>query len=750
MQTLILRYLLGLFLGCVLGLSPQALLAQTTTNSLAAEEDATNGWSRDKVSQMSQQAAIEEQKSRQAESEANAQRLGVPLAALQQQTRKWIELKTLLNELIIEVEKRSHLNDDLDNIRKLQESFAKEGWSQKPPYTISDYDRLMAEQDALRQNAKTTELALNTAKQNIAQTLDRLEETRKHSRQLIEQLGKESSPAAEWRTRGAQLDTQLAEARFELEKSSEKNLRLEQQVTDQRNRLLQDQASWVKARIEYRTEDIQSHEQALAEKRKELQKNLALLLNKKRDADQNWIQAQTEGQKSAKTPAGTNGQNALKGLDRWRKTYQTAIDQTTDMLRLLDQQAVAWQRRFSLLKGPIERDTLISWNKESLQKLDALERQLFLEQQRQNDVWRQINTAESIAGNNSNLSGSEADRTEIKALQQMAAFGMDYITAISTTQNLERRLKDDIEDHLDQIPISYQIGRIWAQAKAVWNYELWVIDDRPLTVKKILVALVILIAGIVITKVLIRRLAEKILHRPQVKPTTAAAIEKLLLYTSYLLVVLFALRMVNIPLTAFAFFGGAIAIGLGFGAQNLINNFISGFIIMGEQPISIGDLIEVDGLLGEVEEVGARCTRIRTGENIHILVPNSSFLEKNITNWTHSDRRIRAHINLGVMYGSPVAQVQRLLLQVCSEFTEIHSKPEPIVLFTDFGDNALIFEVHFWITVQRVIQRRMIESSLRFRIDETFRQAGIVIAFPQRDVHLDTVKPLHVKLLPTD
>ena len=213
------------------------------------------------------------------------------------------------------------------------------------------------------------------------------------------------------------------------------------------------------------------------------------------------------------------------------------------------------------------------------------------------------------------------------------------------------------------------------------------------------------------------------------------------------MIFLFALRLINVPLTAFAFLGGAIAIGVGFGAQNLINNFISGFIIMAEQPIGIGNLIELDGVIGMVEEIGARCTRVRTGENIHILVPNSAFLEKNITNWTLSDNEIRTKVTLGVVYGSPVRKVEELLIKAAKENAMVLKNPEPFVIFTDFGDNALIFEVHFWIIVRRVIERKLIESNVRFRIDDLFREAGIVIAFPQRDIHIDAARPLELHLV---
>ncbi len=281
----------------------------------------------------------------------------------------------------------------------------------------------------------------------------------------------------------------------------------------------------------------------------------------------------------------------------------------------------------------------------------------------------------------------------------------------------------------------------------LWQFKIIVIDNHPVTVGKLIIALLVLVVGFLVVRISFRFMGSRILSKTPLKKSTASAIEKMFTYFAYLLVLLFALRMVNIPLAAFAFFGGAIAIGVGFGAQNIINNFISGFIIMTERPITIGNLVEIEGVLGEVEDIGARCTRIRTGENIHILVPNSSFLEKNITNWTLSDNKIRTKVVTGVVYGSPVRQVEELLIMAAKENEKILKSPEPFVVFNDFGDSALVFEVYFWITIRRIIERRLIESSVRFRIDDLFREAGIVIAFPQQDVHLDTTRPLELRLM---
>lgn len=281
----------------------------------------------------------------------------------------------------------------------------------------------------------------------------------------------------------------------------------------------------------------------------------------------------------------------------------------------------------------------------------------------------------------------------------------------------------------------------------ILDLKIMVLGDNPITIGKLVIALLFLILGIIVAKIIFRAVGNRLMSQTHLKKNTALAIAKVLTYLAYLVVILSALKMVNIPLTAFAFLGGAIAIGVGFGAQNIINNFISGFILMAEQPINIGDFIEVDGLVGEVESIGSRCTRVRTGENIHILVPNSAFLEKNITNWTLSDKKIRTKVIAGVIYGSPVRKVEELLLRAADENEKVLKDPKPFVIFAEFGDNALVFEVYFWISIQSIIERRLIESSLRFRIDDHFRDAGIVIAFPQRDVHLDARGPLELRLV---
>ncbi|MDY6862199.1 MAG: mechanosensitive ion channel, partial [Thermodesulfobacteriota bacterium] len=177
---------------------------------------------------------------------------------------------------------------------------------------------------------------------------------------------------------------------------------------------------------------------------------------------------------------------------------------------------------------------------------------------------------------------------------------------------------------------------------------------------------------------------------------------------------------------------------------------LSGLVLMIERPIKIGDIVELENIYGTVEWVGARSTRIKTFDNLRLVVPNSTLLQNKIINWSLTDDIVRREIVVGVIYGSPTKEVESLIRQAAVEHPLVEKHPEPVIMFKDFGDNALIFGMFIWVRLSKTAMVNkyilQVESDIRFRIDELFRQHNIVIAFPQRDVHLDTVKPLEIKI----
>jgi len=281
----------------------------------------------------------------------------------------------------------------------------------------------------------------------------------------------------------------------------------------------------------------------------------------------------------------------------------------------------------------------------------------------------------------------------------------------------------------------------------IWNAELFRVGGEPLLVSSVIMAVLLVIAGYVLSRFASRAIARTAAHRVSLAPGAAFAIQSLSFYALFIAFIFTSLSIVSFPLTVFTIAGGAAAIGVGFGSQNVMNNFISGLILLFERPIRAGDLVSVGGTHGIVEHIGARSTSIRSPNNTQLIVPNSFLVENSLINYTLSDDLQRTSIVVGVVYGSPVREVERLLHQAVLEQDGIKKDRPPVVLFNDFGDNSLVFEVLFWIQARSILERRLVESAVRFRVDELFRAAHIVIAFPQRDVHLDTLRPLEVRVV---
>ena len=206
------------------------------------------------------------------------------------------------------------------------------------------------------------------------------------------------------------------------------------------------------------------------------------------------------------------------------------------------------------------------------------------------------------------------------------------------------------------------------------------------------------------------------------------------------------LAFLKIPLTVFAFFGGALAIGLGFGMQTLIKNFISGIIVLAERKVRVGDILDVDGIVGTVVEVNTRSSIIRSADDVETMIPNSVFLENRVTNWTLSTAKMRRNLTLGVAYGTDPRQVMEILTESAGRHGKICKEPAPFAVFDDFGDNALIFSLYFWVDMHGSGNAMVVASDLRLMIEKRFTEAGIGIPFPQRDMHLTTDKPIQVEI----
>ena len=350
------------------------------------------------------------------------------------------------------------------------------------------------------------------------------------------------------------------------------------------------------------------------------------------------------------------------------------------------------------------------------------------------------------------LAGSDAETT--------ATDPTELRDAVSAVRKLRRQIGFAITD-LDGTSLRDRgtplINKLTAGLLSLWETELYLVEEtdivdgekvalyRPITIGKLVRLAIILVVGWWILRFLSRRVTARLMRRQRVSKSAADQIGKWSFDLGLCLLVLYGLHTVRIPLTAFAFLGGALAIGVGFGTQTLLKNFISGIILLFERPLKVGDVVEVENITGTIKQIGMRASVIHHFDGIDTLVPNSLLLENQLTNWTYSNSIIRHSVTLGVAYGSDAREVTRLLLEVAEHHGLVLKDPAVEVRFDDFGPDALVFILFFWLDSKK-IGRFQLASDLRYMIDKAFTEAGIVIAFPQRDIHFDADKPLRIEL----
>lgn len=286
--------------------------------------------------------------------------------------------------------------------------------------------------------------------------------------------------------------------------------------------------------------------------------------------------------------------------------------------------------------------------------------------------------------------------------------------------------------------------------RPVFDLKLWSVDGDAITMGRFGVSMAILVIGIIISVVLRRMLEKQLAAHTRLSPTAISAFSRLIFFCLVFMWVMTSLDVLHIPITAFAFLGGTLAVGLGFGAKDIISNFISGFILMAERPIKIGDVVEVEEEIGKVEAIGIRSTRIHTENNVHIIIPNSDFLSKKIINWTLQDNMVLTPIAVGVAYGTDTQRATRIMISAARGAEGVLPEPAPFVLFWDIADSSLVFQVYFAAVVHNKMERWTMESRVRYAVVDALTEAGIVIAFPQRDIHVDAAKPIPVRIAPNE
>jgi small-conductance mechanosensitive channel len=279
------------------------------------------------------------------------------------------------------------------------------------------------------------------------------------------------------------------------------------------------------------------------------------------------------------------------------------------------------------------------------------------------------------------------------------------------------------------------LSQWWTVIQKVINYPLFELGDNDLTLSRILKLLVLVALVLVAERYLRRILRRRVLARTKLEPDLQYAVSRFVGYCFIAVGLFFALKVIHLDLSAFALIVGGLGVGIGFGLQNIISNFVSGLIILAERPIAIGHRIEVGNVAGQVTQIKMRSTTVVTNDNITIIVPNLNFITSAVTNWSYGDPKVRMRLPLGVAYGSDIEQLRRVLLDVAAENPAVLVEPAPTVRFLGFGDSALNFELAVW-TIEMAQHPTCFRSDLYFALERKLREHQIEIPFPQRDLHL--------------
>ncbi|WP_346836806.1 mechanosensitive ion channel domain-containing protein [Microbulbifer sp. SAOS-129_SWC] len=664
---------------------------------------------------------------------------------------------------------RRHLKllDDEQALRDARERLQQQsanwsGFEQAPPYPNTLLATLQRKLNSEQAAIKTVQTRLASLEENKSLTLEGFDKAAKATRQTLEAL--ESAPSPEDRQQARRENTlagialAMAGENIAYLRARAQNLKERQALHQLRANFLQQQLTEALADTQISASEAREMQEKLRRAQRAAQKALDTAGATETDLSEQYatLFARVDRQRQ-QGKEDTLLNRALQLRQQQLETSRATIDDINLQLGYLQVRQRVWEQRLAL-----QQNWDFTEAKSRLKQVDTL-----LKLVQDGIASLELARAETV-----NFTVEPRfDEPELAAARHDLIETVDARKAqLETTLRDGRRLADTLR--LMRMVIETRIGdmgagewaRGWkemvvAQTRRLWSYELMSVEDtlvvdgeriveqRPITLGKVLLAIAILVIGLIVASRLARIISRIVLPFSGGKWQSQLLVQKLLRIGLIALVVVLSLVTVKIPLTVFAFLGGAIALGLGFGAQNLINNFISGFILLSERPIRAGDRIEIEGTRGIVDSIGDRCTRIRRFDGVEILIPNSQFLERSVTNITLSDQRMRTSIRVGVTYGSATREVHALLLEIAAGHALVLDNPEPTVVFEDFGDNALIFSLFLWIDLVAQGDYRSVLTDLRHSISERFAERGIAMAFPQRDLHFDSTSPLAVRLL---
>jgi len=689
----------------------------------------------------------------------------------------------LLDGLVNGLNSQLNLIDEREELRRTRTAVklkAKSwtGFPEPPPYSILLVDELMGSMQSAR--AKAQGLRMN--QELLSQQISQYRESAKHAQEMERQAADaydsthsaEERLTASWhkvltglRARNVEAVAVSIALRHEVLgyrlgiAGVEVDL-LERQLAEARKKLVFSRADLNQA-LAGLTSNRESLEQELADSLVRDVRNRSVLARTRQELD-SFTLRHGKGDTSAEIAAQRYGLEARnRAALAWVESSRFETEVVSALIAMNKSSSSLWEKRYAAITGnDAEKQRAI---------LD-----LFRKSREQLKPWlaytnQQLELYESADREQESRLVKTDERSPVRAaerdLQAALRFQRQLAERLNTAVkqvDLERQSwLEDIERAQQSRSITDSardwFGKFSDILQRVWRFELFTVEDsmevagqkvvtsRGVTVGKSVGALILFVVGYLMAAYLGRRVQRILVARFGVGEHQSNVIRRGLLALTIFILLIITLNLVRIPLTVFAFLGGALAIGVGFGTQTQIKNFISGILILLERNIKVGDTIEVDGVLGRIVTVDIRASTVLGFDGVETVIPNSTFLENKVTNWTHTNARLRRIVRVGVAYGSTTTRVRDILAECGNGHALILKNPPPEVFFEEFGDNSLIFALYYWIDYGPEVNPMHVASDLRFMIDDRFAEENIVLAFPQRDVHLDSAQPFRIEVV---
>ena len=616
--------------------------------------------------------------------------------------------------------------------------------------TFTNLENTRHELTAEREEKARLEWSMAGLRAAITDHVKYLEERESARRKIRETIDNNSAPEDQLNLaeslKLAELESDLAKQTLAVKELENTNNDVGIEVARLKGEILAARLAYLAKRAVISSSDLSQQLNLLEDKEKQLRKQIETVKPKLALCERSYQESIKRAASSQPLDGSFSDEQETYRL--CRETMQNDLNIYSELLYLIPTQKENWQKRYKFYHHELALPAIRAWYRELTNLNIEIDNRIRTQNSKLNQLralLAKVNTRMDALPEQS-TSSLRWLKDQQNYLQKSFNSHIDHVDELQAIQRFTEYCREDIAATAEATSWSDVYKAIIGGLVAFWNYELFNIDDKPITVRKIIVAIVLFVFAFWLARRFSERVAQRVLPRFGLKTGETAAFQSLIFYVLLIFFTLFVLELVHVPLTIFTILGGAVAIGVGFGSQNIMNNFISGIILLIERPIRVGDLVEIEGQQGRVQQIGARSTRIITGDNIDLVVPNSFFLEKSVTNWTLSDEKARTSVNVGVAYGSDPEVVKDLLVQAAKTCAHVKHFPEPYATLTEFGDNSLVFSVYFWLTMSATNNSLVARSDVRCAIEKLFQEKDIAIPFPQRETLLKTDSPLDVRV----